>query len=114
MADDQQAAEMPQQEQAGAGEVYTFARPVLFEGAEYKQITVDFDKLTGEDILSSERQYRADQSRNGGGSLAPEMDKAYQAIIVAKASGVHAGLIRAASAKDFTRLTLRARNFLLL
>ncbi|RAV18832.1 phage tail assembly protein [Paenibacillus contaminans] len=93
-------------------EVYTFARPVSFEGTEYKEITLDFDKLSGDDILSCDRQYRAEQ--RGGSTFTPELDKAYQAYIVARAAGVHVGLIRSASAKDFTRLALRAQNFLLL
>ncbi|OBZ09105.1 hypothetical protein A8L34_22520 [Bacillus sp. FJAT-27264] len=95
-----------------AAEVYTFAKPFKYEGEEVKAITLDFDTLIGDDILTCDRQYRAESK--GGAALAPEMDKAYQAYIVAKAAGVHVGLVRAASAKDFTRLTLRARNFLLL
>ena len=96
------------------GEVYTFSKPVLFEGETYDSITLDFDRLNGDDILSCDRQYRNEQKGQVGVSLAPEMEKAYQAYIAAKAAGVHVGLIRAASGRDFTRLTLRARNFLLL
>lgn len=93
--------------------VYTFVRPVQYEGQEYKEINLDFDRLTGEDVESCLRQYRADQ-KGSSSMYAPETDKAYQAFIVAKAAGVHVGLIRAANAKDYTRLTLRAQNFLLL
>ncbi|MEK3749422.1 phage tail assembly protein [Paenibacillus sp. FSL E2-8871] len=100
------------EETQGAAEVYTFAKPFTFEGQEIKELTLNFDDLSGEDIIACDRLYRAEQ--RGGISLAPEMDKAYQAYVVAKAAGVHVGLIRAAKAKDFTSLTLRARNFLLL
>lgn len=106
---------MAEELQTGTAEVFTLSRPVVYEGTEYKELALDFEKLTGDDILSCDRQYRAEQNRAGGNiSLAPETEKAYQAYIVAKAAGVHVGLIRSVSAKDFTRLTLRARNFLLL
>lgn len=104
--------EKENQEVEGGAEVYTFARPFNFEGESVSKITLDFEKLTGSDILSIERQYKA-ESKNST-NWAPEMDKEYQAYIVAKAAGVHVGLIKAAPAKDFTKLTLRARNFLLL
>ncbi|MNW00765.1 hypothetical protein D3C71_1963020 [compost metagenome] len=77
-------------------------------------LEIDFDKLTGADILVCDRQYQAETARNGGSELVKETNKAYQAYIVAKAAGVHVGLIRALSAKDFTKLTLRAQSFLLL
>ncbi|WP_449602457.1 phage tail assembly protein [Paenibacillus sp. Marseille-Q9583] len=100
------------EETQGLAEVYTFAKPFIFEGQETKEVTLDFDNLSGNDIISCDRQYRAEQ--RGGISLAPEMDKAYLAYVVAKAAGVHVELIRTAKAKDFTALTLRARNFLLM
>lgn len=100
-------------EEAGV-EVYTFARPVTFEGDTFESLSIDFDKLTGEDILICDRQYQVESARQSSGELIKETNKAYQAYIVAKAAGVHVGLIRALSAKDFTKLTLRAQSFLLL
>jgi hypothetical protein len=100
------------EETQGLAEVYSFAKPFTFEGQEIKEVTLNFDDLEGNDIIACDRQYRAEQ--RGGISIAPEMDKAYLAYVVAKAAGVHVDLIRAAKAKDFTALTLRARNFLLL
>ncbi|MBB6670505.1 phage tail assembly protein [Cohnella nanjingensis] len=114
MANEDRIEEAAEQQSDPMAEVYTFARPVSFDGELFADVTLDFDKLSGEDILACDRQYRSEQGRSGGVSLAPEMDKSYQAYIVAKAASVHVGLILAASAKDFTRLTLRARNFLLL
>lgn len=95
-------------------EVYTFARPVTFEGNTVESLNIDFDKLTGADILACDRQYQAEAARPGINELVKETNKAYQAYIVAKAADVHVGLIRALSAKDFTKLTLRAQSFLLL
>lgn len=103
-----------EKKQEDTAEVYTFARPVTFEGQTVESLTIDFDQLTGEDILACDRQYRAELGRQSGGEMVKETNKAYQAYIVAKAAGVHVGLIRAISAKDFTKLTLQAQSFLLL
>ncbi|WP_081750971.1 phage tail assembly protein [Paenibacillus sp. FSL R7-277] len=100
-------------EETGA-EVYTFARPVNFEGDTFESLSIDFDKLTGEDILTCDRQYQMESARQSGGELIKETNKAYQAYIVARAAGVHVGLIKALPAKDFTKLTLQAQSFLLL
>lgn len=97
-------------EETGA-EVYTFARPVNFEGDTFESLSIDFDKLTGEDILTCDRQYQMESARQSGGELIKETNKAYQAYIVARAAGVHVGLIKALPAKDFTKLTLQAQSF---
>jgi len=107
------SSETNNEPQVEGAEVFTFSRPVNYEGEVFESVKLDFDKLSGSDILACDSQYRS-ENRSATLSLAPEVDKGYQAYIVAKAAGVHVGLIRAASAKDFTRLTLRARNFLLL
>ncbi|MRN51992.1 phage tail assembly protein [Paenibacillus monticola] len=100
--------------QKGTAKVFTFARPVTFEGNTVESLSIDFDQLIGEDILACDRQYRAESARQSGGEMIKEMNKAYQAYIVAKAAGVKVGLIRALPAKDFTKLTLQAQGFLLL
>ncbi|WP_248549000.1 phage tail assembly protein [Paenibacillus odorifer] len=100
------------EETQGAAEVYTFAKPFTFEGQEVKEITLNFDDMSGNDIIACDRKYRAEQK--GAMSFSPELDKVYQAYVVAKAAGVHVSLVLASKAKDFTALTLRARNFLLL
>lgn len=90
--------------------IYKLRQSVNFEGREITELDLDFDRLTGEDILACERQYAA----TGGGSLFfVESQKAYQAIVAARAAGVPVELIHALSAKDFTRVTLRAQNFLI-
>ncbi|KAA9003988.1 phage tail assembly protein [Paenibacillus spiritus] len=99
-------------EEEGEDKAYALSRPVVHEGATYETLTMDFDAMTGSDILAATRQYKAENSQSINWAM--ELDKDYQAYIVAKAAHVHVGLIRALPAKDFTRLTLRAQNFLLL
>jgi len=101
---------MSDQAQTAADSVYTLRRPITFDGQEYTQINLDFDRLTGEDILNCDRQYAASQ---GSQLFFRESDKAYQAIVAARAAGVPVELIKSLYAKDFTRVTLRAQNFLI-
>jgi hypothetical protein len=83
-----------------------------FEGETYDSLNLDFDSLTGHDIISCEQQYRTDG--NEGMVYSKEMSKAYQAYIVARAAKVPVELIRALPAGDFSRVTMRAQNFLLI
>lgn len=92
------------------GNVYTLRQPLSFEGETYESLKLDFHKLTGEDIISCERQY---QSSNHEFSFVKETSKAYQAYVVARAARVPAELIFKLSASDFSRVTLRCQNFLL-
>lgn len=82
-------------------EVYTFARPVTFEGNTVETLTIDFDKLLSVDILACDRQYQAEAARHGGTELVKETNKAYQAYIVAKAMRRSCRINPCASGKGF-------------
>lgn len=93
-------------------EQYKLKKPVTFEEVNYEALTLDFDKLTGNDILSAETQYRVEQP-DASNVLVKELTKAYQAYVVARAADVPVELVRSLSANDFTRLTVQAQSFLL-
>lgn len=95
---------------AEAGAAYTLRRPFTFEEREVKELILDFERLTGEDILQAERRYYAEAVV---AVPAKELSKAFQAYIVASAANVPVELVRAMPAKDFTSVTLDAQNFLL-
>ncbi|PWK16062.1 phage tail assembly protein [Tumebacillus permanentifrigoris] len=89
---------------------YQFSKSIKFEGVDYSEIVLDFDKLTGDDILKAESQYLA----TGGASHAPrEMSKTYLVIVAARAAGVPVELFNALPAKDFSKITVRTQGFLL-
>lgn len=74
------------------------------------ELNLDFDQLTGEDVIKCENQYAA---MDGVSIFYKEANKTYQAVVAARAAGVPVELIKALKARDFTRVTLRAQNFLI-
>lgn len=89
---------------------FTLKSPLQFEGASYSELDVDFESLTGEDVIACERQLRSEEP---GFTYMKESSKVYQAIIVARAAKVPVELVKKLSAPDFSRLTMHAQNFLL-
>ncbi|MDP5277142.1 phage tail assembly protein [Chengkuizengella axinellae] len=90
--------------------VFELRQSIQFEEKEYKELKLDFDSLTGEDILACARQYNATESDR---ALVKETDKAYQAFVAAKSANVPIELIKKLNASDFSKVTLRAQRFLL-
>lgn len=86
-----------------------FTKPCTIEGVEYKGLDCDFDKLTGDDIIACEREFAA----TGGLATVHELSKGFLAIVVARAAGVAPDIIRALPAKEFSKTTVAAQNFLL-
>lgn len=93
-------------------QIYKLSRPFSFEGTVYTEFALDFDSLTGEDLLSAERQFN---EISGGDSFTPvkQIAQMYQALVAARAAKVPYELVKSLPAKDFSKLTVRAQNFLL-
>lgn len=88
---------------------FILSKPVEFEGKEYVELNLDFDSLTGEDLEEASAEFQL----NGNSAPMLELSKPYLAIIVGKAAKVPTPLIRKLSAKDYSKVTVRAQNFLL-
>lgn len=95
--------------------VFTLARPFEFEDQEYTELLLDFDKLTGADMISVEREMKARKGLIQPGEFIPmmELHKPYQAFVAARAAGVLPDLILALPAKEFSRITARVFSFLM-
>jgi len=92
-------------------QVYKLKRPITFEEQPVSELSLDFEELTGQDLLLCARQAQA---------LAPNelpmikaMSLPYQVTVAAKAANVPAELIQSLKAADFTQVTQRAQNFLI-
>lgn len=92
--------------------VYKLSRPFTFEGTEYTELLLDFDSLTGGDLLSCEGQMN---TMSSGNEVVPvkQISQAYQALVAARAAKVPVDLIKALPGKDFSKIIVRAQNFLL-
>lgn len=90
---------------------YTLLRPISFDGLEITELTLDFEELSGDDLLRCSRQAQTISPDE----VAPvkALSLAYQVALAAKAAGVPVELIQSLKAKDFTQVTQRAQNFLL-
>lgn len=92
--------------------VYQLIRPINFEGEEIKSLNLDFDDLGGNDLMGCAKlAQRLDPNE------VPVLRAAsinYQVAVAARAAGVVPELIMALKAKDFTIVTQKAANFLVL
>lgn len=91
--------------------VYVLARPIVFDDQEIKELVLNFDDLTGNDLLQAERL--AERVQGYTPNFVPLTNTTYQACVVAKASGVVPELILALKAADFSKVTMQAASFLL-
>lgn len=92
-------------------ETYKLRTPKLFDDVERKEIQLDLEGLTGEDIISAERQFLA--SGNNDANPLKEFAKEYQILLAARAAKLPVEFFHSLSAKDFTAITIKVQNFLL-
>lgn len=90
------------------GRAYKLARPFTYEGETYEEIILDFEKLSGRDLIDCENRLSG-----SGNLLSKEINQEYQALVVAKAADMHYPVIAALPAQDFIQVTKRAQRFLL-
>ncbi|MGN7760455.1 phage tail assembly protein [Paenibacillus sp. 22594] len=91
--------------------VYTLSRPFVFEEQEYTRLILDFDALTGADLLRINTQFEADQKSP---VFVKALSLSYQINIAAAAAKVPVEFFNKLSAKDVSKVGLLAQNFLLI
>ncbi len=86
-------------------------RPITIDGQEVAELTLDFNKLTAADLDNIE----ADMAAASGGARhpVPALSNAFNLRVAARAAGVNYHELSRLSAKDATKLSLLAQNFLL-
>lgn len=87
---------------------HKFSKPYSFDGDSFEKIDLDLDALTGDDMLTAEREFTA----AGGFGAMMETSKGYLAILAAKAAKVPAEFINGLPAKEFSKITLAVQTFL--
>lgn len=86
-----------------------FKNPFVFEEKEYKELTLHLESLTGKDIINAAAEARTLETAP---SPVPELSKAYQAVVAAKAARVPVEFLLELPAKEFSNITLLVENFL--
>lgn len=100
------------QVEQGAGTVIKLSRPFIWEDTEYTELNLDFEKLSGDDIISLESDFL---EMNGQRNFLPAFKSehpAYLSVLAAKVLGVHFNFLKKLPAKDFNKVVDAARNFL--
>ncbi|MBG9799533.1 phage tail assembly protein [Brevibacillus laterosporus] len=92
-------------------EKYKLQRPIEFDGKLYTEIEYDFESLSGEDMISAERQYLS-YDYNQKISL-KELSKEYQILLFSRAAKLPKEFFDKLSSKDFQKLTIKMQVFLL-
>lgn len=85
------------------------SKPILINDKEVNEITLDFESLKGRDVIKAEAEARL----MGANFITPEINKTYQAVLVAKALKINAEDVLDMPIKDFTAVTMVAANFLM-
>ena len=91
--------------------VYThkFKRPFEYSGATYTELTFNFERLTGRDMVAIETEMQM----NNEYALSPEISRNFQSKLAARAAGIGSDVLDAMPLKDFNKITGAARRFLL-
>lgn len=84
-------------------------KPHTFEGKEYAELELDLEGLSGNDLISANREARS----FGDNSPVIELSKTYHVAVAAKAAKVPIDLILSLPAKEFTTVTMAVQDFLL-
>ena len=87
---------------------YTLSRKIKIADKEYSEVTLDFDKLTGEDMET----IASLPGCNSGDYNVNEFSKTYLMNVVARTTGININELRRFPISDCTAMTMRAQVFL--
>ena len=91
------------------GKVIKLKKPVTVKGKPTTEVNLDFEKLTGNDMIQAEKVARA----MGVGEASVLASMKYQTIIAAKAIGCPVDDLFELGAVDFKNIAKETTNFLL-
>ena len=88
---------------------HKFKESCTINGKSHDTLDFNFNKLTGRDMINIENEMIALQEF----ALAPEISRAFQAKMAAKAAGIGSDILESMPLTDFNKITNVARDFLL-
>lgn len=96
-----------------AGTVIKLSRPISWEETEYKELVLDFDRLSGDDIMAIESDFMdyIKGQKNVFVQFKGE-HPGYHAVVAARAAGVNPFMLKKLTARDFLKVTGAAKDFL--
>lgn len=105
------AAAMNEAQNAPGTVTVKLAKPQMYNGEEYSELTFDFESLTGDDALNISDELTA----SGKTVVMPALSEQYLIRVAARActAPVGADIFRGMPLKNYLRIVGAARNFLL-
>lgn len=79
-----------------------------FDGKKYTEIELDFENLTGKELLIAESEFK---KRNKGATV-KELEDGWLLTVAEKASGIKYGSLLELKGKDYIKIINAARNFI--
>ena len=89
------------------------SKPYTFEGKTYEGVKLDFDEMTGADILEAEEEFIQTKTQTAAQTPLKELSKGYLAFFAARACAQPVDFILGLDGKSFAKITRKAQNFLL-
>ena len=83
-------------------------KAINFHGEELKELDLNLDELTGNDLIEAEKQVMT----NDNIYLITDLNKSYLIAIAGRLLKIPAETLRTLSAKDFSKITLEVQRFL--
>lgn len=88
--------------------IHKFQKPYTYEDKTYTELTFDFEKLLGEDLVAIENEMAA----VGEFALSPEISTSFLYRLAARAAGVGSDVIANLPIRDFGKIKNKSRDFL--
>lgn len=88
--------------------IHKFQKPYTYEDKTYTELTFDFEKLLGEDLVAIENEMAA----VGEFALSPEISTSFLYRLAARAAGVGSDVIVNLPIRDFGKIKNKSRDFL--
>lgn len=96
-----------------SAKVITLVEPIVWEDETITELKLDFDQLSGDDILTVEGEFMDFIAGVKNVFIYYKNDHpGYQAVLAAKAAGVHPNVMKKLKGKDFLKVTGAAKLFL--
>lgn len=92
---------------------YPLQHPITFEGEKISELNLDFERLTGRDLLICSRVARQLDPEESVISAIRAFSATYQIAVAASAASVTPDLIQALKGPDYIQVTQMAANFLM-
>lgn len=87
----------------------TLKKAIIFRGEEVKELDLNLEELTGNDLIEAEKQVMATDNV----PMVTDFNKSYLIAVAGRALKIPAETLRAMNAKDFSKIVSEVQRFLL-